>query len=120
MKLFVCANSIDIMLFRYPQKRHKEPLVSFSIFNFSMESAIEQRIVVSLFILMKPKPQHLFSRSTSIRSVLSLFTVLCWFFLRSPQCRTKYVNTFTFAKIPIVPVAVYLIDQFTYGISLSM
>lgn len=41
---------------------------------------MEQRVVVSSFVLMSPKPQHLFARlkprSTSIRSVLSLYAVL--------------------------------------------
>ena len=125
MRLFFGFSSIEITPYRNPKNRRKEPLANFSRFNTSRESAMEQRVVVSSFVLMSPKPQHFFARlkprSTSIRSVLSLYAVLrssgVGSFFWTPQSRTGYTDTLALAESSVVPIAVYLIDQHPFGIA---
>ena len=116
MRLFFSFSSIEITSYRNPKNRRKEPLANFSRFNTSRESAMEQRVVVSSFVLMSPKPQHLFARlkprSTSIRSVLSLYAVL-----RSSGVGSFFGRPKALAESSVVPIAVYLIDQHPFGIA---
>lgn len=116
--LLAGVSSIENMLYWNFKNRRKAHFASFSRFNTSMESAMEHSVVMSSFVLMNHKPQHLFARlnprSTSIQSMLSLYAVLSSsrvYIFRTPQHRNGYVNTFAFAKCPVIPVTVYLINQ---------